>query len=122
MLSTPDRRRARRFALSFPCRLHSPFRDFPDLSAVTLNISRTGVLVRLLKPLPAGSGPEPGQLVEANIELAESPNRDRCLHCEGVVLRVDRGESPVLALRVRRMEFRQRVSLPYPGPPPEFLR
>ncbi|MCS6953964.1 MAG: PilZ domain-containing protein [Bryobacterales bacterium] len=122
MASTTDRRHARRFALSFPCRLRSPFRDFPDLAAVTLNISRTGMLVRLLKPLPAGVGPEPGQLVEANVELAESANRNRSLHCEGVVIRVERGESPVLALRVRRMEFRQRTSLPYPDAPSEFLR
>lgn len=120
MASTPDRRHARRFALSFPCRLRSPFRDFPDLAAVTLNISRTGVLMRLLKPLPMGVGPEPGQLVEANIELGEPADRGRCLHCEGIVLRIERGESPVVAVRVRRMEFRQRTSVPYGGTPPEF--
>ncbi len=120
MVFASDRRRSARFALSCQCRLRSPFQDFPELAAVTLNISRTGLFVRLLSPLPAQDPPQPGQLVEVNVELPEPANRKRCLHCEGVIVRLEGRESPALAVRVRRMEFRGRTSVPGRGFPTEL--
>ncbi len=79
-------------------------------SGRTLNISRSGVLVKLESSLAAPATPSLGAPLRVDIEL---PTK-RYLRCHGRVVRVQAsaGEGPTLAVAVRRMEFRQSLRKP----------
>ncbi len=105
-----ERRGHPRLALNLLCHLSAPGTKAARLSAWTVNISRSGVLLKLDGPGPWGDLPRVGAAVRLDVELPTH----RYLRCHGRVVRVQSAESepPRLALSVRRMEFCQNLRKP----------
>ncbi|MGC8794450.1 MAG: PilZ domain-containing protein [Bryobacteraceae bacterium] len=106
-LTTPgiERRGHPRLALELACHLHSPANKSWKASGRTVNISRSGVLLKLQAPVSAHLVPALGSPLRVDIEL---PTK-RLLRCHGRLVRmVDSAtDGPVLAMAIQRMEFRE---------------
>ncbi len=76
----------------------------------TVNISRQGVLVRW-SATAAETVPAPGDSVSFHLALPLSRFGQRCIRCQGRVVRVetDGGQGPLVALSIPQMEFRDCV-------------
>jgi len=75
----------------------------------TDNISRSGILIAWRGADPGLPMPRMGQILTVEIELpANHGFGQKCIHCQGLVMRVtpDGGDSPRVALRVNYMDFR----------------
>jgi hypothetical protein len=109
-MNTPDLRRDARYDVQLICRVSSPFETFGDLSGVTLNMSRSGMLVSFDEVQPLQLMPVVGQPARITLELPRSPSpQRRCIECVGRVVRLGEGaESRCVAFELRRYEFRER--------------
>ena len=103
-----DSRRSNRFEVQLMCKVFSPSRTFADIGGVTLNVSRSGVLVSfgdlgtLQQVLAIG---QPARI------LMELPNtlgyQRRYVDCLGRVVRVCQGDnSHQVAFELRRYQIR----------------
>jgi hypothetical protein len=75
----------------------------------TENISRSGILVAWKGVETSLPVPAMGQIITVEIELpANHGFGQKCIHCQGTVMRITNGEGgfPLLALRVNYMDFR----------------
>lgn len=75
----------------------------------TENISRSGILIAWQGLEADLSLPRLGQIITVEIELpANHGFGQKCIHCQGLVMRVATGEPdcPHVALRVNYMDFR----------------
>ena len=104
-----ERRGHPRLPLELVCHLHS--RNAKSWKALgrTVNVSRSGVLVRL-QTAGEHAVPALGSAIRVDIEL---PTR-RLLRCHGRLVRVVNceREGPLMALSVQRMEFRESLRKP----------
>lgn len=105
-----ERRGHPRLALDLVCQLQSRSLKHWKSAGRTINISRSGVLLRL-EPAP-GSSPMPplGSQLCVDIEL---PTR-RLLRCHGRLVRLtdSQREGALLAVAIQRMEFREHARKP----------
>ncbi len=110
-----NRRESPRIEMKLHCHVASPA-VWGRCRMLTENVSRSGMLIRWHtagspEGDAAGALPSPaaGQILTVEIELpANHGFGQKCIHCQGTVIRVDRGEpeSPRVALRVNYMDFR----------------
>ena len=99
-----DPRRASRFPLVLPCHVTSPDTRFVRVGGTTLNMSRTGVLVRFYHLGASEVLPQVGEVAPLEIDLPRSPRfSPKFLQCMAVVVRVVAVESDHLAVA---FEFR----------------
>lgn len=105
-----ERRGHPRLALNLVCHLHARTPAHWKASGRTINISRSGVLLRLESPAGGASAPPLGSQLCVDIEL---PTR-RLLRCHGRVVRLtdSHREGALLAIAIRRMEFREHARKP----------
>jgi PilZ domain-containing protein len=83
-------------------------RDCRTATGQTINVSRTGLLIRFPAAI-ADDLPRPGDLVRVEVQSPETDGPEkRILHCDGLVIRVeqDRNEEALLGLQVESMRFR----------------
>ncbi len=99
-----DLRRGLRYEVRLPCQVFSPLRAFENLSGVTLNMSRSGVLLTLEQTDPPSRLPVVGQVARIVLELPRSTHERRCVECRGRVVRVDK-DSTSVAFEFRRFQF-----------------
>ncbi|MFB3776632.1 MAG: PilZ domain-containing protein [Bryobacteraceae bacterium] len=99
-----DSRRGVRYEVRLQCQVYSPAKVFEDLTGVTQNMSRTGVLLSLEQTNASARLPEVGQAARIVLELPRSAPERRCVECLGRVVRVDR-EFPSVAFEFRRYQF-----------------
>jgi hypothetical protein len=78
------------------------------MSGVTLNMSRSGVLVSLDEEGSPQPMPVVGQPARITLQLPESPSpQRRCIECVGHVVRFGHGaEAHSVAFDLKRYEFR----------------
>ena len=95
--------RARRFPLTLPIRCRRAG-DEGWLDGVTINISSSGVLFRTSAPLDVDTQ------VEMSIALGESPAPEGELRCDGLIVRIESGDSttPSMAAVFSRYDLRHR--------------
>jgi hypothetical protein len=102
-----EMRRDTRYEVKLNCHISSPQRDFNELSGVTLNMSRSGMLavfgdVESVDPAPAVGTP-----VRITVELPTAAGKPpRCVDCLGRIARV--GEDPTprkVAFSLQRYQF-----------------
>lgn len=107
-MKTINRRESPRIEIKLRCHVTSPAL-WMHAEMYTENISRSGVLIAwqgLDRALPL---PAMGQILTVEIELpANHGFGQKCIHCQGLVMRVTPGSTdcPRVALRVNFMEFR----------------
>ena len=105
-----NRRRAQRLEVRLGCYLTSPHSTANPLHGTTVNISRTGLLVRCREGLLPERLPEVHDWVEVHLRLPKDPTRggpQRCLRCQATVVRIEgTGEGPFfLGLKSHGMKF-----------------
>jgi len=103
-----NQRQSPRIDIRLQCQVSCPGLC-PRTSMVTENISRNGLLVVWKSQSPGAGLPQPGQLVTVDIELPANHGFGRkCIHCQGVVVRVTVPQDgvPRVALNVNYMKFR----------------
>ena len=107
-MTTSDLRRGERYPVQLVCRISSPLEAFGDLSGVTLNMSRSGLLVSLDEAGSPQPMPVVGQSARITLQLPRSPGpQRRCIECVGHVVRLGQGaEAHSVAFELRRYEFR----------------
>ena len=106
-----DPRRGRRFSLALPCHVNSPDTRFVRVDGTTLNMSRTGVLVRFYHLGASEALPKVGEVAPLEIDLPTSPSfAPRFLQCMAEVVRVVAVESDHLAVafELRRVRVEER--------------
>ena len=107
-MKTINRRESPRIDTKLRCHVTSPAL-WMNAEMYTENISRSGVLIAwqgVDKALPL---PAMGQILTVEIELpANHGFGQKCIHCQGLVMRVspEMADCPRVALRVNFMEFR----------------
>ncbi len=106
-----DRRQEPRHAVERPCRiaLESPPSD--ELTGVTTNLSRSGMLVRVAPLTMLGELPRIGEQARVVIDLPPSEKfAPRTLECFVRVVRAEGSadDAPALAFEVQRMHIRDR--------------
>lgn len=104
-----DRRVDSRLDVRLPCYVGLPNNHARRLAGVTVNVSRSGMLVSWRRNGPAGELPAPGDVMTAEIELPASRSFGRrCMHCQVTVVRIreDDADAARVAFRVNRMQFR----------------
>jgi hypothetical protein len=108
-MSFIDLRRGTRYLVQLLCRVTSPLQAFGDLSGMTLNMSRSGVLISFPEAGPRQVIPNIGAPARILVELPHPPQSSpRCLDCLGRVVRVDQRDAAChVAFVVRRFEFRE---------------
>ena len=99
-----DLRRRVRYEVRLRCQVFSPAGAFENLSGVTRNMSRCGLLVGLEQTDPLSRLPVAGQAARIVLELPGSAPEQRCVECRGRVVRVDR-DSPSVAFEFQRFQF-----------------
>lgn len=106
-----DRRHEARHAVERPCRVALESLPLCEVSGMTSNLSRSGMLIRIPDPDTAGELARVGARARVVIDLPASANyAPRSLECLARVVRADVSgdESPSLALEVHRMQIRER--------------
>ena len=102
-----NRRESPRIDIKLRCHITSPAL-WAQTAVYTYNISRNGVLIGWRDGNTA-AGPVVGQLLTVEIELpAHHDFGQKCIHCQGMVLRVAQPEVAGMhvGLRVNYMDFR----------------
>ncbi|HSW49852.1 MAG TPA: PilZ domain-containing protein [Bryobacteraceae bacterium] len=97
-------RRGVRYDVRLQCQVFSPTRVFEELTGVTQNMSRSGLLLALEQTESTARLPEVGQAARIVLELPRSAPERRCVECLGRVVRVDR-DLPSVAFEFRRYQF-----------------
>jgi len=107
-----ERRGHPRLPLDLICHVHSRNAKPWKASGRTVNVSRSGVLVRL-QTVAGELVPALGSALRVDIEL---PTR-RLLRCHGRLVRIvnSEREGPLMALSIQRMEFRESLRKPAVG-------
>ncbi len=105
-----ERRGRPRLPLELTCYLHSRSLKHWKIAGRTVNISRSGVLVRLKTTAVTQLPPPPGSHLCVDIELPTG----RLLRCHGRLVRMTecRSDGTMLAAAIERMEFRPQASKP----------
>ena len=106
-----DRRQATRHAVERPCHLKLNADPSEQLSGLTTNMSRSGILVRFPEAPADGVLPSVGEQASLEVDLPPSDKyAPRSLECVGRVVRIEsEGEkTSSLALEVERMHIRDR--------------
>jgi hypothetical protein len=99
-----DHRRGVRYEVRLHCQVSSPGNVFGNLTGVTQNMSRSGLLLDVRAEGPPDRLPEVGQAARILLELPRSAPEKRCVECLGRVVRVDK-EAPAVAFEFRRVMF-----------------
>ncbi len=108
-MKTINRRESPRIEIKLRCHVTSPAL-WINAEMYTENISRSGLLIAWHGADPGLPMPGLGQILTVEIELpANHGFGQKCIHCQGLVMRVgtgSTGETPRVALRVNYMDFR----------------
>lgn len=84
----PERRREQRHQVERTCQVMTAGAAGPGLAALTLNISRSGMLLRFPRSMDAAAIPKAGAFIRVLVELpAPSGREPRSLECTGRILR-----------------------------------
>lgn len=102
-----ERRRDLRFEIRLKCRLLSPTRP-QVIDAVTVNLSRSGALLRLSLNGDGHAPVQPGDVLLTEVPLPVHRSfKPRCLSCKAVAVRTfEEEESQVVAVQFEHIEFR----------------
>lgn len=120
-MQSPDLRRGTRYEVQLPCQVYSPARVFGNLSGVTLNISRSGLLLALEEAESPAHLPQVGHAARIVLELPRAASGRRYVECLGRVVRVGReAEAYRIAFEFRRYQFIGCGSAPSPAGGPIF--
>ncbi len=86
----------------------------PLLVGLTVNISRTGLLVRWQVGKGHSQPPQVGDSLKLDLELPASSVGRKCIRCRGRVVRVSVADRrlPLIAVAVAQMEFRDHAPEP----------
>jgi hypothetical protein len=106
-----DRRHELRHAVERPCRVALESPPLDELTGVTTNLSRSGMLVRFPDSSMLGALPGIGEQARVVIDLPPSTRyAPRTLECFVRVVRAEQsaGDAPALAFEVLRMQIRDR--------------
>jgi hypothetical protein len=106
-----DRRQETRHAVERPCRVALESPPLDELTGVTTNVSRSGMLVRFPDFTPLGELPRIGEQARVVIDLPPSAKyAPRTLECFVRVVRAEGsgGDPLALAFEVQRMQIRDR--------------
>ena len=106
-----DPRQARRFPLVLPCQVTSPYARSIWMAGTTVNMSRTGALVRFSDPGAAEALPKVGEVALLEVDLPICPSfSPRFLKCMTVVVSVHEVATDHLevALELRRVRVEER--------------
>lgn len=103
-----DSRRSNRFEVKLACKVYSPSRTSANIQGVTLNISRSGVLVAFGELEPVHPVLAVGQPARILLELPNTLGyQRRYVDCLGRVVRVCQGaDSHRVAFELRRYQIR----------------
>src|SRR5215510_5175291 len=107
-MKTINRRESPRIEIKLRCHVTSPAL-WINAGMYTENISRSGILIGWRGVDPSLPMPGMGQILTVEIELpANHGFGQKCIHCQGLVIRVtpDDPDCPRVALRVNYMDFR----------------
>jgi hypothetical protein len=95
-----------RYEVRLPCRVYSPARVFGNVTGVTLNMSRSGLLLALAEAESPRHLPRVGQAARIVLELPHAASGQRCIECLGRVVRIGKeADSLQLAFKFRRYQF-----------------
>ena len=100
-------RRDTRYEVQLSCRIFSPLPSFSELTGVTLNMSRSGMLAVFGEAGSSGEGPSVGTPVRIAVELpGTSGKAARYIECLGRVARVSDSSVPrQVAFALQRYQF-----------------
>ncbi len=114
-----DLRRDTRYEVQLSCRIFSPLPSFSELSGVTLNMSRSGLLAVFGEAGSSDAGPSVGTPVRIAVELPGSSGKStRYIECLGRVARVgDQSASRQVAFALQRYQFQPGVTPDSPDLP-----
>jgi hypothetical protein len=104
-----DRRVDPRVEVRLRCHVDLPASKLSLFVGMTVNMSRSGILLAWDTQGLVSRPPEAGDLVSVDIELPENHSFGRrCMYCQASVVRVTAGEHGVamVALQVNQMQFR----------------
>lgn len=106
-MSRPELRRSTRYDVQLPCQASSPFKAFDRLSGVTANVSRNGLLLRLVGDPAPRTLPQLGHAARIVLRLPGEPSTEpRYVECLGRVVRVEeREDGRSVAFEFRRFQF-----------------
>jgi len=106
-----DLRRDTRYEVQLSCRIFSPLPSFGELTGVTLNMSRSGLLAVFGEVGWPDAGPSVGTPVRIAVELPGSSGKSgRYIECLGRVARVSEQDAPrQLAFTLQRYQFQPGV-------------
>jgi hypothetical protein len=107
-----DLRRDTRYEVQLSCRIFSPLPSFSELTGVTLNMSRSGLLAVFGEVgWPEDTGPSVGTPVRIAVELPGSSGKAaRYIECLGRVARVSEQAAPKqVAFTLQRYQFQPGV-------------
>jgi hypothetical protein len=112
MTTEIDTRRGVRYAVQLSCKVSSPLRYFNELTGVTLNMSRFGMLAMFGAAAADQTLPLVGTPVRITLDLPNPPGKAaRHLECLGRVVRVSEESAPLqVAFSLQRHQFQ-----PSPG-------
>lgn len=112
-MTQTELRRDTRYQVQLNCRVSSPAQSFRDLSGVTVNMSRSGLLAIFGDVAESDPPPAIGTPVRIILELPSPPGRPpRVLECLGRVARIGETESPrQVAFIVQRYHFQSQDAL-----------
>jgi len=101
-----ERRRDLRFEIQLRCRVQ-PVGGQHFIEGMTLNMSRSGALIRVTLNGHAGLIPQPGDALWAEVPLpAHRQFKQRCLACQAIAVRTsEEKEGWVVAMRFERVQF-----------------
>jgi hypothetical protein len=110
-----ERRRDLRFEIQLRCRVQ-PIGGQHFIEGLTLNLSRSGALIRVKPDGHPAVLPQPGDALWAEVPLpAHRQFKQRCLACKAVAVRSsEEKDGWVVALRFERVQFgvAQRAQMP----------
>ena len=101
-----ERRRDLRFEIQLKCRVQ-PLGGQQFIDGMTLNLSRSGALIRVIPNGHPAVIPQPGDALWAEVPLpAHRQFKQRCLACKAVAVRTsEEKEGWVVAIRFERIQF-----------------
>ena len=115
-----DLRRDTRYEVQLSCRISSPLRTFSEVTGVTLNMSRSGLLAVFGEAESPEVSPLVGTPVRIRVELpGPSGKPTRCVECLGRVARVSEQSAPrQVAFALQRYQFQPGGTPDSPEPSP----
>ncbi|MGD0302613.1 MAG: PilZ domain-containing protein [Bryobacteraceae bacterium] len=101
-----ERRRDLRFEIQLKCRVQ-PIGAQHFIDGLTINVSRSGALIRVVPNGHPALVPQPGDALWAEVPLpAHRQFKQRCLASKAVAVRIsEEKEGWVVALRFERVQF-----------------